>query len=210
MQTPVARKLEKLKPVMLRLGLSKRYASRQTAICLLALSDARERPGLLSGKVALRDGARIHDILEFARHDLGIRVAENTRESYRKGSLRPLYEVGFVTRHQLSVNDPNPFYRLHPDLLALVEGSKPRHELLERLTRRRGLLSKRTPGGRTARLRVRIAADTYFTLSGSEHNRLEKEIVEEFGPAFIPDPLLIFLGGWRKRWPERFAASSRR
>lgn len=59
------------------------------------------REGMASSQVRQRykDGARIHDILEFARRDLGIRVAENTRESYRKTSLKPLYEGGLITRH---------------------------------------------------------------------------------------------------------------
>lgn len=107
--------LERIQAILPALGVARRVCTRQTAICLYGLLDTKRRNGLLAGKEALADGARIHDILQFARIELGIRVAENTRESYRKASLRPLNELGVITRHQLSTNDPNTFigYRLY-------------------------------------------------------------------------------------------------
>src|SRR5688572_6200602 len=105
--------LEEVKVLLQQLGLDRKLITEQSAICILALADGREREGLLQGKKHLRDGARIHDIMTFARQDCGKEVAENTRESYRKSSLRPLCEEGLVIRHQLSTNDPKTFYRLH-------------------------------------------------------------------------------------------------
>ena len=62
-----------------QVGLDRRLITEQSAICVLALADGAERDGLLAGKKRLRDGARIHDIIEFARHACGKEVAENTR-----------------------------------------------------------------------------------------------------------------------------------
>jgi hypothetical protein len=112
--------LDEVRVLLPQLGLDRRLITEQSAICVLALADGAERDGLLPGKKRLRDGARIHDIIEFARHECGKEVAENTRESYRKLSLQPLCEEGLVVRHQLSTNDPKTFYRLHPEMLRLL------------------------------------------------------------------------------------------
>src|SRR5713101_6486135 len=112
--------LDEVKVLLHQLGLDRRLITEQSAICVLALANGAERDGLLPGKKRLRDGARIHDIIEFARRECGKEVAENTRESYRKLSLQPLCEEGLVVRHQLSTNDPKTFYRLHPEMLRLL------------------------------------------------------------------------------------------
>ncbi len=98
--------LSEVKGLLEQLLFPKQYLSDQTAICLKALADRTERAGLLPGHKNLADGARIHDILNFARDVMGKKVAENTREAYRKTSLTPLMNYGLVVRHQLSTNDP--------------------------------------------------------------------------------------------------------
>ena len=101
--------LSEIKNILEQLLFPKRYISDQTAICLKALADETERAGLLPGHKHLADGARIHDILNFARDVIGKKVAENTREAYRKTSLAPLIKYDLVVRHQLSTNDPNTY-----------------------------------------------------------------------------------------------------
>jgi len=127
--------VEEIKALLQELNFPPRRVTEQTAFCILALANTMPRRGLLAGHTCLADGARIHDVLDFVRQDIGHPVAENTRESYRKASLRPLMEAGWVIRHQLSTNDPNTYYRLHPDfacLLALPSGPE-RDVLIERL-----------------------------------------------------------------------------
>ena len=63
--------LDEVKVLLQQLGLDRRLITEQSAICVLALADGAERDGLLPGKKRLRDGARIHDIIEFARHECG-------------------------------------------------------------------------------------------------------------------------------------------
>jgi hypothetical protein len=191
----VGRRIESIKRLLRTLNFPEDFVTSQTAICLLALSDGKKRDGLLPGKVALTDGARIHDILEFARSDLGIPVAENTRESYRKTSLKPLYEAGLITRHQLSTNDPNTFYRLHPDLGSALQAPRTiTGAMLERLRRRvqPGLGRTRLPT--RGEVRVLVGPGKHISVGRGEHNQLEKEVVESYGPAFLRDPRVIFLG----------------
>ena len=184
-----------------QLGLERKLITEQSAICVLALADGVERPGLLPGKKRLRDGARIHDIIEFARQDCGKDVAENTRESYRKLSLRPLCEEGLVIRHQLSTNDPKTFYRLHPEMLrlallpALWSDAGWRVSWLSRLLQGETWKQQR----RRAEIPVEVGLPQPYFLSPGLHSRLAAEVVQVYAPTFLKAPQVIYLGDTRHK-----------
>lgn len=113
--------IEEVKDLLRELSFPPGTITDQTALTILALADREPRSGLLGGHSCLAEGARIHDILNFVRHEFNRKVAENTRESYRKTSLRPLTDAGWVVRHQLTTNDPNTFYRLNGEFACLLE-----------------------------------------------------------------------------------------
>ncbi len=193
--------LEEVKAMLYQLGLERKLITEQSAICVLALADGVERPGLLPGKKRLRDGARIHDIIEFARQDCGKDVAENTRESYRKLSLRPLCEEGLVVRHQLSTNDPKTFYRLHPEMLRLLSCPAP----LERRWLAREMASRLLQGEtwqqqrRRAEIPVEVGLPQPFFLSPGLHSRLAAEVVQVYASTFLKAPQVIYLGDTRHK-----------
>jgi len=187
--------VEEIKALLQELNFPPRRITEQTAFCILALANTTPCQGLLTGHTCLADGARVHDILNFVRQDIGRPVAENTRESYRKTSLRPLMEAGWVIRHQLSTNDPHTYYRLHPDfarLLALPPGPE-RDALVERLR----LPERRRPRPRPSphqEVHVTLAPGHVYTLSPGGHNVLEKAVVETLGPALLQHPQAVYLG----------------
>ncbi|MBM3134436.1 MAG: hypothetical protein FJZ89_03940 [Chloroflexi bacterium] len=187
--------IEEIKALLAVLNFPERRLTDQTAICVLALADHSPRAGLLPGHRSLSAGARIHDILNFVRRDLGRPVAENTRESYRKDSLRPLMDARLITRHQLSTNDPNTFYCLHQDFADLLveTNAERRSQLIERL--RLPALVSHYPRRRTLDedIVVRLNGET-FTLSRGVHNLLEQAVVEVFGPKFLDTPEVVYLG----------------
>jgi hypothetical protein len=184
-----------IKALLQELNFQPRRITEQTVFCILALANTAPRQGLLAGHTCLTDGARIHDILNFVRQDIGRPVAENTRESYRKTSLRPLMEAGWVIRHQLSTNDPNTYYRLHPDfarLLTLSPGPE-RNSLIERLR----LPERRRPRPRPPlhqEVHVTLSPGHVHILSPGRHNLLEKTVVETLGPALLQHPQVVYLG----------------
>lgn len=186
--------IEDIKEVLRDLGLSKGFVSDQTALTILALADRQPRAGLLPGHTCLADGARIHDILEFVRTDHDRKVAENTRESYRKTSLRPLMDAGWVIRHRLSTNDPNTHYRLHGELAQLLAAEPgPERGRLSAKLRLTGRKVKKKEQG-DGDVVVRLAPDRTFALSPGAHNELEKAIVETLAPAILAQPAVVYLG----------------
>ena len=193
--------LDEVKVLLHQVGLDRRLITEQSAICVLALADGAERDGLLAGKKRLRDGARIHDIIEFARHACGKEVAENTRESYRKLSLQPLCEEGLVVRHQLSTNDPKTFYRLHPEMLRLLTCPAP----LERRWLARDLAARLSQGEtwrqqrRRAEIPVEVGQPQLHFLSPGTHSRLAAEVVEVYAPLFLKAPRVVYLGDTRHK-----------
>jgi type II restriction enzyme len=104
-------------------------------------------------------------------------------------------EANFVVRHQLSTNDPNTYYRLHPDferLLHLPEGPE-RDLLLGKLQ-----LTERRRSARiidsSLEVQVRLGNSNYHVLSPGRHNVLEKSIVEILSPALVKQYQVVYLG----------------
>ena len=190
--------IEEIKNILEKLGFPKKFVTEQTAICIKAMSDKTEREGLLVGHKSLSEGTRIHDILNFARNVIGKQVAENTREAYRKTSLTLLMNYGIVVRHQLSTNDPNTYYRLHPDFTHLFseKSIKKRNRILNQLKDQLAKYKKRTvkKHHKTKEVVVQINDKQTFTLSPGEHNLLEKSVVEIFVHAFLSKPQIVYLG----------------
>lgn len=190
--------IREIKTILEKLNFPKRFVSEQTAVCIMALTDKIERKGLLPGHKSLSEGARIHDILNFARDKLGKQVAENTREAYRKTSLAPLMNYGLVVRHQLSTNDPNTYYRLHPNFEPLFseKNTEKRQRLITEL-RIKSTKLKKLPTRKVSQLsdvNVQINNEKTFSLSPGTHNILEKAIVEVFSHAFLNKPQVMYLG----------------
>lgn len=191
-------KIDEIKEILQLINFPQQYISEQTAICIMSLMDRTERAGLLTGHKNLSEGARIHDILNFARHDLTKKVAENTRESYRKTSLSPLMNYGLIVRHQLSTNDPNTYYRLYPDFARLLseKSIKEKNRLINELRGQKSKFSKRSVGAsiRGKDVIVQINNKKSFSLSAGAHNLLEKSVVEVFSQGFLSGGLVVYIG----------------
>ncbi|MEM4382338.1 MAG: BsuBI/PstI family type II restriction endonuclease [Candidatus Caldarchaeum sp.] len=171
----------------------RRHNTRQTGYCILALLDKTPRKGLLQGKTCLNDGARIHDILEFVRKTFRIKIAENTRETYRKTSLKQLLDHGLITRVQSSTNDPNTHYILNREFEKtlrsyIAASSQRRTQILSLLRKPKRILE--TTNERVVRITI---ANNIIKLSPGRHNQLIKQIIEVFASAFVDDPEVLYV-----------------
>jgi len=188
--------LEWIQQFLQAVGFPERRNTRQTAVCIYALLDIGPRPDLVIGKKCLNEGARIHDILEFARQELGIPVAENTRETYRKHSLKPLLDHFLVTRHSTAVNDPNTHYVLNRSFEEALRKAlgEPDEEARNAIARRWAKASGREPSVPAPKAVSAVTVkvnDQMVTLSPGRHNQLIRDIIQEFAPGFIDQPYVL-------------------
>jgi hypothetical protein len=186
--------LKAIAEVLDAIDFPRRWNTRQTGYCLLALLDKRPRAGLLPGKTCLNDGARIHDILGFVRKTFRVRVAENTRETYRKASLKHLMDYGLITRFQSSTNDPNTHYVLNREFeksLRAYLDAPLEHRVQILNTLKKIPRPSEPPTERPITINI---GNQVIQLSPGRHNRLVKQITEVFAPAFVDDFEVLYVG----------------
>ena len=101
-------------------------------------------------------------------------------------------------RHQLSTNDPNTFYCLHPDFENLLSNRKTeeKKKLINQLKGKTQKPNKRSvsKSQKGKDIAVHINIKDTFTLSPGMHNLLEKAVVEIFGHAFLSDSFVVYIG----------------
>jgi hypothetical protein len=186
--------LKALAEVLEAIGFPRQQNTRQTGYCLLALLDKGPRKGLLPGKKCLNDGARIHDILQFVRETFGAKVAENTRETYRKASLKHLIDHGIIVRFQSSTNDPNTHYIISREFEKTLRTylEAPPHRRVQTLSsvKKTPIISELTDE-RAVGIKI---GRRVIGLSPGLHNQLIKQIIEVFAPAFVDDPEVLYVG----------------
>lgn len=198
MEKKYRKQIDHIQNVLSKINFSEKYNTEQTAICILALVTDIRLDGLIMGKEKLRDGARIRNVLDFKRNILKEDVAENTRESYRKQSLKPLYELGIVEKHQSSINDPNTHYTVNPKFEDILKATG---------RKQTGLIKSWNKTHQTKLQRLQKARATTevrieqwgLSLSAGKHNELVKDILEIFVPSYIHHFSPVYIGDTRNK-----------
>ena len=187
-----------IQDVLSKTNFHERYNTEQTAICILALISDIRLDGLIIGKEKLRDGARIRNILDYKRNILKEDVAENTRESYRKQSLKPLYELGIVEKHQSSINDPNTHYTINPKFEDILRATgRKRTDFIKSWNNtHRTKLQRLQEARATTDIRIEQWG---LSLSKGKHNELVRDILEIFVPSYIHHFSPVYVGDTRNK-----------
>ena len=182
------------------------FNNEQTAICILAMVDTKPREGLLNHCKRLRDGARIHDIIAFAKRDRRKKYAENTRESIRKGSMHRLVNHGLAIVNpddpERATNSGDTNYILTPEFLNILEqiDSSDLPSIVDDWREKhKSVLSKRKKIDSSHQIEIVLPDGNKISLSPGEHNALEKEIIESFVAYHIPDPSFLYIGDARNK-----------
>ena len=202
----VQKKIAVVQDILRKLRFPDRFNTDQTAHCVLAMADASPRERLVLGHTTLREGARIHDMIEFARAELGRNYAENTRESIRKSSCKQLVDHGLAVANPddpaRSTNSGNWHYVLADDFLAILDCAD---------DSKRQKLIARWVAGHPARMRdalkleavhqqkAKLPEGVEVTLSPGMHNALVKMILEVFLPRFVEGPKTLYVGDTREK-----------
>lgn len=177
-----------------------------TAICIIALNDDSERDGLILGYTRLSQGARVTDILNFARNDLNKPYAENTRETVRKHSLKYLVEYGLVIQNADNpnrvTNSGNNNYILSPQFRDLIQAyltDKDKYGLLKEtfvdsleVTRLKEIEELKKKTDNIIISHYSLKDDLH--LSPGPHNIIEKFLVEDVAPHLSKNAKVVYVG----------------
>ena len=190
--------INRIQSTLNKINFHEKYNTEQTAICILALIQDIKIDGLIKGKEKLRDGARIRNILDFKRNVIKEDVAENTRESYRKQSLKPLYESGIVEKHQSSINDPNTHYTINKKFEEILNATdKEQDNLIKSWNDTHKIKIHQL---KKARATSDVKIEKWgLSLSAGKHNELVHDILEVFAPSYIHNFSPVYVGDTRDK-----------
>lgn len=191
-------KLEEARDILEQFGLPSAQQNEISGLTLLALCGLSESDQWIQ---ASKPSRSIHQMLEFMRDTFGRDYAENTRESVRRQVIHQLEQARVVDRNPdnpaLATNSPLTHYGLTDDALRVIrsyQSSDWESELSDFRANQGALREKYQHRRKMTEIPIRISSGEEFRLSPGSHNRLQAQIIEEFGPKFAPGATLLYLG----------------
>jgi len=189
-------KVDEATEILRALGLPRPKAL--AAYTLLALANMNERKLWRSAE---RRSLRIHDIIETVRGVFHVGYAENTREDFRRGVLKPFEQARIVDRNpddpMLPTNSPKSHYALTTDALEVLRshGTASFDDRVAAFTSAYGSLAEVYAARKQRHLiPVMLPSGRHLTLTPGKHNELQAAIVKEFAPRFAPGAHVLYLG----------------
>lgn len=189
--------------ILIALGLPREQQNGRTAMCLLALLDLY---GNRKWNHSSNPLLGIRGILDFIRSKMKVSYAENTRETIRDESIKPLVAAGIVDRNpdkpDRGVNSPATVYQIAPEALDLLKkyGQSEWNTALEEYLSGRETLIERYARRRTEfQVKIKIG-DRDIGISSGTHSELIKQILEQFVPVFAPNAKTLYVGDTGSKW----------
>jgi len=200
----IENKIKEALEIIKLLGLPKEQHNGRTAACLLALLNLTADKNWVE---SVNPMLGIRAILDFAREKLDMTVAENTRESYRKYSMKQLVAAGIVQLNpddpSRSVNSSKNCYQIDSHALELLKkfGTSEWQSSLEIYLQIKGSLADKYAKSRELhRIPIAIKEGLEIHISSGAHSELIENIIMDFKSYFIPDGQLVYIGDTGKKW----------
>jgi hypothetical protein len=191
--------------ILIAMGMPRAQHNDRSALCLLALAEITP-----DKEWALADAPLIGitPIMRFAAdHYMEEPYAPNTREMVRRQSMHQFCEAGIAIYNpddpKRPVNSPKAVYQLSPEALSLVRafGSENWKEAVAIFRKQSLALAERYAAAREMQHIPLATPDGQVVhLSPGAHSELIRQLVEVFGPHFIPGGTLIYAGDTGDKW----------
>ena len=191
-------KIDDARDILEQLGLPPAQRNEISCLTLLALTGLSEDD---DWNQAAKPSRTIHETLAFMRDAYGREYAENTREVVRRQVIHQLEQARVVDRNpdepNLPTNSPRTHYRLTDEAVETLRlygtgGWEP--EVCEFRSNHGALLEIYQRRRRIREIPIRTLAGEEIRLSPGGHNRLQAQVVTDFGPKFAPGAVLLYLG----------------
>lgn len=190
--------------ILVALGMPRAQQNERSALCLLALLDLSPGKDWHQSENPLMG---ITPIMDWAREHYNKEYAPNTRETVRRQSMHQFVDAGIALynpdKPDRPVNSPKAVYQIEDNVLSLLKsfGTDDWHDnLTTYLSGRETLAAKYAMAREQNKVAVKIAEGKAISLSPGEHSELIRDIIEEFGPRFVPGGVLIYAGDTGDKW----------
>jgi len=190
--------LESAKEILKAIGMPEKQQNDISAYTLLALADIHQHN---NWSQANHEWIRIHDIIRFINIYYDVQYAENTRETIRKNVIHQFRDAAIVEDNNKPTNSPHFRYKLSSEFLELIKTyDSPQWEnsLNRFLSTHDSLKLKYSSKREMLKKPVMINGKT-FTFSVGLHNKLQKEIIEEFASRFAQGSECLYVGDTAKK-----------
>lgn len=204
-------KLHQAQEILKALGLPKGQQNDRSGFILLALAGLKgempwqEASPTSMAVVGRKDGGRYPGIMRFINDHYGpkygISYEQNSRESFRKETLRQFARAGLIEVNPeadgTSTNSQHNHYRLTAEAVAVLQsfGSVEWESQLTAFNASYESLQEVYAGNRQATmLEVTLPDGFTFTLSPGKHNELERAILTLFRAEFAPQSEVVYVG----------------
>lgn len=203
-QTETQKYIDDAIDILVSLGMPRAQQNERSALCLLALLNLspdkkwHQSENPLMGITPIMDWAKEHYHKEYA---------PNTRETVRRQSMHQFVNAGIAIynpdKPDRPVNSPKAVYQIEDNVLSLLKsfGADAWHDnLTSYLSERETLTAIYAMERKQNKVAVKIAKGKEIALSPGEHSELIRNIIEEFGPRFVPGGILIYAGDTGDKW----------
>ena len=191
-------KIDEARDILEKLGLPPAQQNDISCLTLLALTGLPEEA---SWSEAAKPSLTIHEMLVFMRDTYNRDYAENTREVVRRQVIHQLEQARVVDRNpdapDLPTNSPRTHYGLTDDALKVLRlyGTAGWETELSAFRSSHGALLEIYQRRRRMReIPIHTSAGEEIRLSPGRHNKLQAQVVTDFGPKFAPGAILLYLG----------------
>lgn len=196
--------IEEAHQILVSLGLPRAQHNERSALCLLALLNLFPGRKWAQAECPL---VGITPIMDWSREHYGKNYAPNTRETFRRQTMHQFVDAGIALynpdKPDRPVNSPKAVYQIAPAVLMLLRSFRTpqwHDNLATHLSLNQGLAARYAMERNQNRIPVRIAAGREIVLSPGEHSELIRAIIEDFGPRFAPDSVLVYAGDTGDKW----------
>lgn len=184
-----------VKSLLEQIGMPKRQQADICALTILGMASIRPAD---SWKKAQSNWVRIHDVIAFSNKHYNTTYAENSRETFRKQAMHHFRTAALIEDNGMSTNSPNYRYRITDEFLAVIKSIKPNGVVKSKALKdfqknHLSLTVLYASKKQIKKMPVQINGIS-FSLSPGKHNELQKAIIEEFAPRFVPNAQCLYLG----------------
>jgi hypothetical protein len=179
---------------------------RQQRLALALLAVANIKPNSLWSDAAYFEDEKswaltTREIIKFWNEHYGERLSSGSYDDVRRKDLVILVEADLVLRSagkpNASTNNPQRRYAISPDAKNLLRrfGTNKWQSEVEKYINRFGRLADQMERRRQqVKIPVQLPNGKALHLSAGPHNQIQKAIIEEFLPRFVPGAEVLYLG----------------